>query len=332
MATPARQNNVRYRRWCFTLNSPHYCIDYYSILERDGCKRFVYGFEVAPTTGRSHLQGYLEYTNPIPFSRLLKLISAHFEPARGTWKQNYNYCIKEGKSVSYGDWDLTNSTGGCRPTSKVSVSDIVRGLVVDQDENIRLSWDYVRHKRSIDELVSRSFQIEQRRKRFDAFADSKLMSWQVECYNHLQDQGNRKVCWYYDVNGGTGKSFFANILFSLYNYELFDGISNSRDITLMMGDSFKGIVIDVTRDDQSKFSYSTLERLKNGFLMTGKYQGYKRVFSPVPVIVFANFEPDRSRLSEDRWCVHCLDEVQKEVSSPLPAGTQKPPSPFLQEE
>lgn len=100
----------------------------------------------------------------------------------------------------------------------------------------------------------------------------------------------------------------------------------------------RGIVFDVTRSDSKMFSYNTLERCKDGRVQTGKYQGYIKEFEIVPVIVFANFEPDTSQLSEDRWHIKRIDKnalqtISEEETTklhqeyPIP-----PPKEDLQEE
>lgn len=324
--------STRYRRWVFTYNNPCLAYDYFTCLQ-NGTKRFVFGLEVAPTTGTRHLQGYLEYTNPVGFRRVQQLLSAHWQAARGTPKQCYDYCIKEGSYQSYGDWTFNNggTDGGRNANQGVSVTHIVRRLVYHQDQNVLLSWSYIKHKKALDELVYRFSQSKSRYDRYLQYHHSYLKAWQQEAIIHLQNQSHRKICWYHDNTGNTGKSFLVNILFSCYNYELFDGITNSRDITIMLSDSFNGIAIDVTRDDNKNFSYSTLEKLKNGFIMSGKYQGYKRLFNVKPVIVVSNFEPLTTALSIDRWCVHHIDHVQEEEAvHPLPPTPEVPP--ILQEE
>lgn len=58
----------------------------------------------------------------------------------------------------------------------------------------------------------------------------------------------------------------------------------------------------------------------------------KRVFCPVPVIVFANFYPDKTQLSSDRWHVHNLISLESEIyTDPLPNEWpwQEPPKDFL---
>ena len=58
---------------------------------------------------------------------------------------------------------------------------------------------------------------------------------------------------------------------------------------------------DIARSTYDSFDYSAIEALKNGFLITGKYDGRQLRFHPVPVVVFANMMPDTQKLSRDRW-------------------------------
>ncbi len=63
----------------------------------------VYGKEVAPETGTPHLQGYVFYKNCRVSSSVCKKLGASWsECARGTPKQNTQYCIKEGNPTSFG--------------------------------------------------------------------------------------------------------------------------------------------------------------------------------------------------------------------------------------
>ena len=47
--------------------------------------------------------------------------------------------------------------------------------------------------------------------------------------------------------------------------------------------------------------HTTLESMKNGYIVSGKYEGRIRSFKPCPVCVLANFLPDYTKLSMDRW-------------------------------
>lgn len=60
-------------------------------------KALVYSYEIAPTTGQLHIQGYLELTQPVTFEALHRwegLEWGHFEKRRGTAKQARHYCMK----------------------------------------------------------------------------------------------------------------------------------------------------------------------------------------------------------------------------------------------
>lgn len=86
--------------WCFTLNNygdqrPHYDAERHEYL--------VYGFEVAPTTGTPHLQGYVRWRKrqrPQALARWLP--RANFTRCDGTEGENRTYCTKSGNFVEHG--------------------------------------------------------------------------------------------------------------------------------------------------------------------------------------------------------------------------------------
>ena len=47
-------------------------------------------------------------------------------------------------------------------------------------------------------------------------------------------------------------------------------------------------------------NYGALEQLKNGLVYNTKYESGMRMFATPHVLVFSNFEPDRSKITEDR--------------------------------
>ncbi|KAK3092099.1 hypothetical protein FSP39_025156 [Pinctada imbricata] len=61
------------------------------------------------------------------------------------------------------------------------------------------------------------------------------------------------------------------------------------------------VVFDFVRDKKSKINYGLLEQLKNGMLFSPKYMTKVKRFDPVRICCFANFYPDFSQMSEDRW-------------------------------
>lgn len=89
------------RKWCFTVNN-------WTEAEHSALKElfelrkwlFIIGKETG-TKGTAHLQGYVEMKNPISFLSMKKSIPrAHLEKAKGTPKQNFDYCSKDNDFVT----------------------------------------------------------------------------------------------------------------------------------------------------------------------------------------------------------------------------------------
>lgn len=88
------------RSFCFTLNNPS-DDDIDGLIQLD-FKYLIFGFETAKT-GTHHLQGYIQYYQPITFTTArLNIPFAHIEIAKGTPQQNIDYCSKENVWFEYG--------------------------------------------------------------------------------------------------------------------------------------------------------------------------------------------------------------------------------------
>lgn len=67
----------------------------------------IYGREIAPTTQSTHLQGYLELPKKLTLRRVKAMFlemkeKPHLEIAKGSQKQNQDYCSKDGDWEEYG--------------------------------------------------------------------------------------------------------------------------------------------------------------------------------------------------------------------------------------
>lgn len=85
----------RSRAYCFTLNNYNSNIfDTLTQLFSKECQ-FIFGKEKG-SKDTPHIQGYIKYKNARSFNSIKKKIpKAHIEKAKGTLKQNYDYCSKE---------------------------------------------------------------------------------------------------------------------------------------------------------------------------------------------------------------------------------------------
>ena len=96
----------------------------------------------------------------------------------------------------------------------------------------------------------------------------------------------------------------------MYGFMILDGIVTARDVAHMIKGTEKGYCKDVKRASVEQFNYSSLEALKNGMIVSGKYAGKTLFFDPVPTVVVCNCFLNMALLSLDRWRVEVLGKYQ----------------------
>lgn len=90
----------RARAWCFTVNNYNQSDKDSVVSLVSGSEEYIYGFEEGDSK-TPHIQGYVRFKNQVRFSTLKKkLPQAHLEKAKGTPRQNFDYCSKDGDYVS----------------------------------------------------------------------------------------------------------------------------------------------------------------------------------------------------------------------------------------
>lgn len=73
----------------------HYDVEHPLTWMPDVMATMEYQEEIAPTTGRHHHQGWMYFINKIRIETVRnKFPGVHIEKAKGTWKQNHEYCTK----------------------------------------------------------------------------------------------------------------------------------------------------------------------------------------------------------------------------------------------
>jgi len=66
------------------------------------CVKYLYGKEICPTTGRTHLQGFLHLKKAMRITELRLIGKPHLEACKGNEEQNERYCSKDGNVVKWG--------------------------------------------------------------------------------------------------------------------------------------------------------------------------------------------------------------------------------------
>lgn len=133
---------------------------------------------------------------------------------------------------------------------------------------------------------------------------SEFREWQEELLEYLdQKPDHRKIRWYYDAIGGTGKTAICKYLCVTRDDCIYvSGKANDMKFAITQAKKKPTIIlIDVSRSQEKTFSYQGIEEIKNGIFFCGKYESQMFIMNNPHVICFANFEPNKKALSIDRW-------------------------------
>lgn len=97
----------RQRKWCVTqfsdtMSAKEWCE---AVCKKAATRYVVCGEEVAPTTGKRHLQAFVEFQNAATFEQVKARLGeqCHVEAAVGSLAQNRAYCTKGGNYHEVGE-------------------------------------------------------------------------------------------------------------------------------------------------------------------------------------------------------------------------------------
>ena len=146
--------------------------------------------------------------------------------------------------------------------------------------------------------------------------EEQLTEWQTDLLSIMDTEADdRTVYWIWSTHGGVGKSSFAkycavtrpgvmvangkatDILAQVVTYKDTTGVFPSI------------IIMNLPRCTEGHVSYMALEQMKDGLAMSSKYEGGQIIMNPAHVFVFANTPPDMTKMSEDRFKIICLDDM-----------------------
>lgn len=296
------------QRWCFTINNytAEHEQELKGLYDSGVVKYMVYGREIAPETGTPHLQGYLNFgTSRKRMSTVKNLCSAlnasHLEAARGNGTSNKKYCTKGGDFEEFGE--LINQG------KRSDLEDLKEAIQDGEYKMYNLlsqfgaAWKYPKVTRNFVSLTKR-----QKLRMTSPLEEVKLHAWQEEVMQIVaQPADPRKIHWYWDPIGATGKSTMVRHLRIMFPNRIFYTTGGKCADVLhayVKEDCPDVIIFDLPRDKEDFVHYGTFEALKNGMFTSTKYDS-QSVMRDVPILlVFANFEPDKDKLSMDRWDVN----------------------------
>lgn len=290
------------KRWCFTINN-YTAAELQALVDSaDNFDYLCFGRERGDNN-TPHLQGFVVLKVKLRLRNVKALPGferAHLEAARGTNQQAADYCKKDGDFEEFG----TLPTGQGQRSDFEALKDWLKGLEQRPDdrevaEKYPSLWG--RYKSSCINFM-------------DLFCPAPrlvpenvtLREWQQSVHDIVdQEPNDREVIFVHDDNGNTGKSYLTRYWFSVYpDMVQLLSIGKRDDLAHAIDKSKRLFIFDVPRGGMQFLQYTILEQLKNRVVFSPKYDSTTKVLKHVPhVVVFCNEEPDRTKMTRDRFKV-----------------------------
>lgn len=138
---------------------------------------------------------------------------------------------------------------------------------------------------------------------------TKLHAWQEQLKAILMTKpDNRTIHWIYDPVGNSGKTMFTKYM-QFHHGMLTVSYGDAKNLVNLVykNPHLQAYMFDLTRAKPAEFGrsdiYSTMESIKNGYMVNQKYETGTLMMMPPHVVVFSNQEPEYELLSQDRWKV-----------------------------
>jgi len=294
------------RNWCFTYHHEQLATKEFTrqlvdsvpgLLQPNGLGYVIFQRERAPETGAYHLQGYAQFTTRKSLKQSKAALNmlfpnCHLEKAKGSAKQNKEYCSKEESRVD-GPWEFGEMIcAGKR-------NDIDEFVEAMSKESLSFDDIYDRYPSILAKYPNFVRSAIRRRRKLEPIPYEPRGTWQLDLVAYCFSPSHpRQVRWYYDNAGGMGKSYFCRHFGHGIGYIITGG--KHADIYYAY-DHQPYVFFDWPRSAEDTFPYGVAEAFKNGYFLSTKYESVPVKFQPPIVIIFANFPPDETKLSRDRW-------------------------------
>jgi len=288
------------KNWCFTLNNPTTAETerLLKLEDLDAVRYLIFQLEMG-VRETCHYQGYIQLKSKKRMAQVKDIVGerAHLEVAKGSAEQNKQYCSKRDGRLA-GPWEFGSPTTKGKRSDLCNFVDEIRENPLMKEKEILEKFPdiFAKYPRFIKD-VRRIYNTPEGREEFQP-----RQGWQTTLNNTLLSEADRrKVNWYWEPIGCVGKSFFA------LNFRDGKGrrgyvVTGGRHADIFYAyDRETTVFFDWTRDNKETIPYSVIESFKNGYFLSTKYESVPITFNIPHVVVFANYPPDQSKLSSDRW-------------------------------
>jgi hypothetical protein len=289
-----------------------------------------YQLEQGEAEATPHVQGYIQTnfkTNVYKLTDKLQEyfgVRPHVEACKGSSEANLAYVSKDDTRLADNDAfvfgtprDIGARGGQGQRTDLLAVQAAINEGELTLDE---LRDKFFGEFCKFDRFLTTFFNDRKQRIAMDSLRSSTdgntwRFPWQadlVEMITHTPQP--RRISWWWEAIGNVGKSYMARHL-ALHCDGVIITPMKKADMLHLLTKSLSGarcVVFDLTRTTEEgsvAVVYEVLEQLSNGYICSGKYDSAQLWVQPLHLIVFANFAPDRTKMSEDRWDVHHINSV-----------------------
>lgn len=277
-----------------------------------GIKYIIYGREVGES-GTPHLQGYIQ-ANHDKFDRFKNRFGRriHLEKQKGSSIEARDYCKKDGDWHEFGNYefiDAPKNRQGKRKDLELVQEAIKEGK--SYEEIADTHFDTVaKYGRFINERIQARENASLVSSLRESFASAQLRPWQQGLWDILQgDPHPREILWYWETGGNVGKSWMTRYLLALTDCTVLTDGRKMDMAYIYVKKPTKIVVFDLARVTEEHLDgiYILAENLKNGYLVSPKYDSIGKVFNTPHVVFFANFGPNLTKWSADRYNIKNID-------------------------
>lgn len=137
--------------------------------------------------------------------------------------------------------------------------------------------------------------------------DKLYKPWMKELEDILQGEPDpRKIYWYWEPKGCTGKTLFCKYIFCKYERvvvlsgggkDMKNGIISYKETQQTLP---RIILMNIPRSKEGFISWTGIEEIKDMFFYSGKYEGGMVCGKNPHIVIMANFPAPQDQLSKDR--------------------------------
>ena len=280
---------------------------------KKNCTYLIFGYEIAPTTGTKHLQIYAEFSEAKTINTIKTQCFSrryYISRRRGTAKQASDYCM-------YEDYPI------CKKENRFEVfGDISKqGQRAEFDEVLAYAKVHTRQEtiREFPYMFARMWHglnsiIDACESEYIPEPFAELRKWQQSLFLDLKKPADdRTIVWVEDTKGGSGKSTLCTkYLIPQLGFLPLEG--RLQDMAHIYNGE-PGVIFDLARGQTQYVEHLMVfaEKLKNGCLVSSKYNGKVKRFRPPHVVFFSNEPPPSGQWTKDRLRHIVLDGSQSNV-------------------